>query len=178
MAELLTVQLVNGRLAQMTGLITSALLFIGPAYFANAAPLVLGGGATLDRGRHLSDGQPIFGSHKTVRGVIAGIAVGTLIGLAESLVDSRLVLAGFMISLGAVLGDLFGAFIKRRLKVEPGKAFPVLDQLDFISGSVLLGYPFFQVGLVSIILVVVVTPPIHLATNYGAYRLGIKKTRW
>ncbi len=162
----------------MTGLITTALLFIGPAYFANAAPLVLGGGASLDGGRSLADGRPIFGPHKTVRGVIAGIVVGTLIGLAESLVDPRLATAGFMIALGAVLGDLLGAFVKRRLNVEPGKAFPVLDQLDFILGSVVLGYPFFQVGLISILLVVVVTPPIHLATNYGAYRLGIKKTRW
>ncbi len=162
----------------MTGLITSALLFIGPAYFANAAPLVLGGGASLDGGRSLADGRPIFGPHKTVRGVIAGIVVGTLIGLAESLVDPRLATAGFMIALGAVLGDLLGAFVKRRLNVEPGKAFPVLDQLDFILGSVVLGYPFFQVGLISILQVVVVTPPIHLATNYGAYRLGIKKTRW
>jgi len=162
----------------MTGLITSALLFIGPAYFANAAPLVLGGGASLDGGRNLADGRPIFGPHKTVRGVIAGTVVGTLIGLAESLVDPRLATAGFMIALGAVLGDLLGAFVKRRLNVEPGKAFPVLDQLDFILGSVVLGYPFFQVGLISILLVVVVTPPIHLATNYGAYRLGIKKTRW
>ena len=162
----------------MTGLISSALLFIGPAYFANAAPLVLGGGASLDGGRSLADGRPIFGPHKTVRGVIAGIVVGTLIGLAESLVDPRLATAGFMIALGAVLGDLLGAFVKRRLNVEPGKAFPVLDQLDFILGSVVLGYPFFQVGLISILLVVVVTPPIHLATNYGAYRLGIKKTQW
>ncbi len=103
----------------MTGLITSALLFIGPAYFANAA-------ATLDGGRRLADGQPIFGSHKTVRGVIAGIVVGTLIGLGESFVDSRLVVAGFMIALGAVLGDLLGAFVKRRLKVEPGRSFPIL----------------------------------------------------
>lgn len=162
----------------MTGLITSALLFIGPAYFANAAPLVLGGGTALDGGRRLADGQPIFGSHKTVRGVVAGIIVGTLVGLVESLVDSRLAFAGFMIALGAVLGDLLGAFVKRRLKVEPGRSFPILDQLDFILGSVLLGYPLFQIGFISVLLVVVVTPPIHLATNYGAYRLGIKKTRW
>lgn len=162
----------------MTGLITSALLFIGPAYFANAAPLLLGGGRALDGGRTLSDGQPIFGSHKTIQGTIAGIVVGTLIGLGESLVDSRLAFAGFMIAVGAVLGDLFGAFVKRRLKVKPGRSFPILDQLDFILGSALFGYPFFEVGLVSILVVVVVTPPIHLATNYGAYRLGIKKTRW
>lgn len=162
----------------MVGLVTSALLFIGPSYVANAAPLLFGGGRTLDGGRKLSDGQPIFGSHKTVRGVVAGILAGSVIGLAESLVDPRLALAGFMIALGAVLGDLLGAFIKRRLSVEPGRAFPILDQLDFVIGSLLLGYAFFPIGFLSVILFVIVTPPIHLATNYGAYLLGIKKTHW
>ncbi len=162
----------------MVGLVTSAVLFIGPSYFANAAPLVFGGGRTLDGGRKLSDGQPIFGSHKTVRGVVAGVVVGTLVGLGESLVDPRLAVAGFMIALGAVLGDLLGAFIKRRLHVEPGRAFPILDQLDFILGGLVFGYFFFPIGLLAAVLVVVVTPPVHLLTNYGAFLLGIKKTRW
>src|SRR2546425_9658376 len=161
----------------MTGLIASALLFIGPAYFANAGPLVLGGGAALDGGKTLADGQPIFGPHKTVRGVIAGIVAGTLIGLAESLFDPRLLLAGFMISLGAVLGDLLGAFVKRRLKIKPGDQLPIVDQLDFVLGGLLVGWSFFQMELVSILVVVLVTPPIHLVTNFGAYLLGIKKTR-
>lgn len=132
----------------------------------------------MDGGRKLSDGKPIFGSHKTIRGVIVGILAGSIIGLAESLVDHRLAFAGFMIALGAVLGDLLGAFIKRRLSVEPGRAFPILDQLDFVLGSLLLGYAFFPIGFLSVILFVIVTPPIHLATNYGAYLLGIKKTQW
>lgn len=158
--------------------VASALLYIGPSYVANAAPLLLGGGRALDGGRKLPDGQPIFGSHKTIRGVIAGILAGTIIGLGESLIDSRLVVAGFMIALGAVLGDLLGAFIKRRLHVEPGKAFPILDQLDFVLGALIFGYYFFPIGLYSAVLFVVVTPPIHLGTNYWAYRLGIKKTQW
>ncbi|HET7404714.1 MAG TPA: CDP-2,3-bis-(O-geranylgeranyl)-sn-glycerol synthase [Candidatus Bathyarchaeia archaeon] len=162
----------------MVGVITAALLFIGPSYVANAAPLVLGGGRTLDGGRKLSDGQPIFGSHKTIRGVLAGVIAGSLVGLGESLLDSRLFVGGFMIALGAVLGDLLGAFLKRRLRVEPGRAFPILDQLDFILGSILLGYSFFPIPWISIVLVVVVTPPIHLATNYGAHLLGIKETKW
>ena len=162
----------------MVGIITAVALLIGPSYVANAAPLLLGGGRTLDGGRKLSDGQPIFGAHKTVRGVVAGVIAGTLVGLGESLVDPRLVIGGFMIALGSVLGDLLGAFIKRRLRVEPGRAFPILDQLDFILGGLLLGYTFFPISLISVVLVVVVTPPIHLGTNYGAYLLGIKKTRW
>ena len=162
----------------MLGVITTALLFIGPSYVANAAPLVFGGGIPLDRGRKLRDGRPVFGSHKTARGFLAGIIAGSLLGLAESVVDPRLAIAGFAIGLGAVLGDLLGAFVKRRLDMEEGRAFPVVDQLDFVLGGLVLSYPFFPMGLVSMLIVVLVTPPIHLGTNLGAYVLGLKKTCW
>ncbi len=163
---------------QMAGIIGTALLFIGPSYVANAAPLVLGGGRPLDRGRNFLDGRPIFGSHKTLRGLLAGIIAGSLVGLGESLVDPRLALAGFVISLGAVSGDLLGAFVKRRLSVKPGGPLPILDQLDFVLGGLLLSFPFLPMSLVSVLIVVLVTPPIHLGTNLGAYLLGIKKTYW
>lgn len=162
----------------MAGNLTAALLFIGPSYVANAAPLILGGGTPLDGGRIFKDGRPIFGSHKTVRGFLAGITAGSLVGLGESLVDPDLALAGFAISLGAVLGDLLGAFVKRRLNIKPGRPFPIIDQLDFVLGALILSFPFFPMSLVSILIIVLVTPPIHLGTNYGAYILGIKKTYW
>ena len=162
----------------MAGIIGTALLFIGPSYVANAAPLVLGGGRPLDGGRNFLDGRPIFGSHKTLRGLLAGIIAGSLVGLGESFVDPRLALAGFAISLGAVSGDLLGAFVKRRLSVKPGGPLPILDQLDFVLGGLLLSFPFLPMSLVSVLIVVLVTPPIHLGTNLGAYLLGIKKTYW
>ncbi len=162
----------------MAGTIGTALLFIGPSYVANAAPLVLGGGRPLDGGRTFRDGRPIFGSHKTLRGLIAGIVAGVLVGLGESLVDPRLAIAGLAISLGAVLGDLLGAFVKRRLNMKPGGPFPVVDQLDFVMGALVLSYPFFPMSLLSTLIVVLVTPPIHLGTNLGAYCLGLKKTYW
>ena len=172
----------NGRRKGVTnpmyGPFTAALLFIGPSYVANAAPLLLGGGTALDRGHRFVDGLPIFGPHKTVRGLFAGIIAGTIVGLTESLVDPRLAFGGFMIALGAVLGDLAGAFVKRRLKIQPGKPFPILDQLDFVLGGLALGLSFFPLAPLSILAVLLVTPPIHLGTNYGAYRLGIKKTHW
>src|SRR5213593_2526101 len=118
----------------MAGTITTALLFIGPSYVANAAPLLLGGGTPLDRGRNFVDGRPVFGSHKTVRGFLVGVLAGSLVGLGESFVDPRLALAGFMIALGSVLGDLLGAFVKRRLDLKPGSPLPVVDQLDFVLG--------------------------------------------
>ncbi len=162
----------------MAGIIGTALLFIGPSYVANAAPLVLGGGRPLDGGRNFLDGRPIFGSHKTLRGLLAGIIAGSLVGLGESFVDPRLALAGFAISLGAVSGDLLGAFVKRRLSVKPGGPLPILDQLDFVLGGLLLSFPFLPMSLVSVLIVVLVTPPIHFGTNLGAYLLGIKKTYW
>lgn len=160
------------------GIITTALLFIGPAYVANAAPLVFGGGARLDRDWKFFDGKPLFGSHKTVRGLFAGIIGGGLVGLGESLIDNRLALAGLMIAVGAVMGDLLGAFIKRRLRIQPGRSFLFLDQLDFVLGGLAIGALFLAMPLVSTLIVILVTPPIHLATNYGAYLLGIKKGRW
>jgi CDP-2,3-bis-(O-geranylgeranyl)-sn-glycerol synthase len=153
-------------------------LFIGPSYVANAAPLLLGGGTPLDGGRNFLDGERILGSHKTVRGLFAGIIAGSVIGLAESPVDNRLLLGGFMIGLGTVLGDLLGAFLKRRFRIKPGSPLPIVDQLDFVFGGLLLGQIVFPLSWPSILLVVLVTPPIHLGTNYGAYLLGIKRTRW
>ena len=83
-----------------------------------------------------------------------------------------------MIALGTVLGDLVGAFLKRRIRIKPGSPLPIVDQLDFVFGGLLLGQVFFQMNLLSILVVILVTPPIHLGTNYGAYLLGIKRTRW
>jgi CDP-2,3-bis-(O-geranylgeranyl)-sn-glycerol synthase len=154
------------------------LLFIGPSYVANAAPLLFGGGRPLDGGRNFLDGEPILGAHKTIRGFFAGILAGSFIGLIESPVDSRLLLGGFMIVLGTVLGDLLGAFLKRRARIKPGRPLPIVDQLDFVFGGLLLGQFFFPLNVWSIILVVLITPPIHLGTNYGAYLLGIKRTHW
>ena len=158
--------------------LSEALLFIGPSYVANAAPLLFGGGSPLDGGRNFVDRRPVFGSHKTVRGFFAGIIAGTIMGLGESLVDEKLLLGGFMIALGTVLGDLLGAFVKRRLKMNPGSPFPIVDQLDFVLGGLTLGSLLFPMSWTAILVVVLVTPPIHLGTNFGAYLLGIKKTYW
>lgn len=156
-----------------------ALVFIFPAYCANAVPVIFGGGSPLDGGRLLWDGKPVFGSHKTVRGFVSGLAVGTLAGFGLSLLNiDYSILLGFIVSLGALLGALAEAFFKRRLSLAPGAAFPVADQLDFIVGALLFSLfvspPSWQVAIV----VILVTPPIHLLTNLVAYRLGVKKEPW
>jgi len=163
-----------------------ALYFILPAYCANAAPVIFGGGRPIDAGRIFIDGKPILGSHKTVRGFFAGLIVGTLVGFVLQIVsplqsvlfryDASL---GFVLSLGALVGDLFDSFIKRRLGFPPGSAFPILDQLDFIVGALIFSLMVSPLPSLHIILIVlIITPPIHLVTNFLAFLLGVKSAPW
>jgi CDP-2,3-bis-(O-geranylgeranyl)-sn-glycerol synthase len=134
-----------------------------PAYLANASAMAFGGGRTIDGGRLFADGKPIFGSHKTVRGAIAGVIAGSLVGAIQG---------------EAVLGDLAGAFLKRRLSLEPGSPFPVLDQFDFLLMACLFSSPVLQLPPSSILLVFICTPAIHVVSNYFSCLLGMKEVPW
>lgn len=167
-----------------------ALFFIFPAYVANAVPVILGGGRAIDGGRKMRDGKPIFGSHKTVRGLASGILAGTLTGAAQSAVLQSGVLRdvgfpfpfnlwlGFMISMGALIGDLVHSFVKRRIGIAEGAPLPVADQLDFVVGAVLFSLFVSPPPLLTIFIIFVITLPVHLLTNLLAYVVGVKKTPW
>lgn len=160
-------------------LIAESLIYIFPAYSANAVPVVFGGGQPLDFGKTLKDSRPVFGAHKTFRGFSAGLVIGTLVGVAESLIFSKYSpLLGLLLSIGALVGDLAGAFIKRRLGLAPGALMPILDQIDFVLFallfSVLVAPPTLDMALV----IVALTIPIHVLTNFLAYLLHIKKKPW
>lgn len=158
-------------------LIGSALWFILPAYFANAAPVILGGGTPIDGGRNFTDGRRIFGDGKTVRGFVAGLAAGTIIGLLQGIAKGSLshyLPLGFLLGLGALLGDLLGSFIKRRMGIERGGAAPGLDQLGFVVIALLLASPIELPGWQAIVTLLVITPPIHLATNFIGHKLKLK----
>jgi CDP-2,3-bis-(O-geranylgeranyl)-sn-glycerol synthase len=159
--------------------VAQALIFIFPAYSANAVPVVFGGGTPLDLGRTLTDGQPIFGAHKTFRGFVAGLIIGTLVGLGESLVFSeQSALLGFVLALGALCGDLIGAFVKRRLKLAPGAFLPIVDQVDFALCAVLFSVPVSPPTMSMGLVIFVITIPIHLCTNIVAYLAHVKTKPW
>ena len=167
-------------------LIIEALKFIFPAYCANATPVLAGGGTKMDFGKNFTDGKRIFGNNKTWRGFFFGWAVGFMVGIAEGFIfgfDNYPVLFSALIPLGALLGDLTGAFIKRRLNIVPGGLLPIVDQIDFVVGAVVFALP---LALISwqglswtvIAVVLLLTPPIHLLTNFIAYKLKLKKHPW
>ena len=78
----------------------------------------------LDFGKRMQDGNPVFGAHKTIRGIAVGIATGILVGFV----------CGFPLWIGcacgvlSMLGDLCSSFVKRRRGYHSGKDIPGLDQ--------------------------------------------------
>lgn len=165
---------------EVTELIIKALLFIFPAYCANAIPVITGGGHPIDLGQKFFDGKPIFGKNKTFRGFFSGLAVGTAVGFLEIVVFNYHILFGLLLSLGALFGDLTGAFVKRRLGLSPGDMLPIVDQVDFIIGAIFfsLFIPLQSLFWELVIAVLIMTPPIHLLTNFAAYKLGLKSNPW
>ena len=165
---------------ELTRLIIEALIFIFPAYCANAVPVIAGGGLALDFRKKFWDGKPIFGKNKTFRGFFSGLAIGTAVGFVESVFFNYPIAFGLLLSLGALFGDLTAAFAKRRLGLSPGDLLPVVDQVDFVIGAILFSLPICLHTLSWELLaaVLIVTPPIHLLTNFVAYRLGLKSNPW
>jgi CDP-2,3-bis-(O-geranylgeranyl)-sn-glycerol synthase len=167
-------------------LLAQALIFIFPAYCANGTPVLAGGGTRMDFGKNFVDGKRVFGNNKTFRGFFFGWAVGVGVGFVEGFVfgfDKVPLLLSLLIPLGALLGDLTGAFIKRRLDIAPGGLLPVVDQIDFVVGAVVFSLPLALInwqGLTwaLVVAVLLITPPIHLFTNFLAYKFKLKKHPW
>ncbi len=160
-------------------LIIEALKFIFPAYCANATPVLAGGGAKMDFGKNFVDRKRIFGNNKTFRGFFFGLAIGMIVGSIEYVVFPGFpVLFIVLTPLGALLGDLTGAFLKRRIGIAPGGLLPVVDQIDFVVGALVFAIPLMIVYWQLAVTVLLITPPIHLFTNFLAYKLKLKRHPW
>jgi len=166
-----------------------------PAYTPNNFAVVFGGGKPIDLGRNFIDGRRILGNGKTIRGFIAGVFGGILVAHIQLSIEnfsgikvySALDYSLFLplitgLACGAMIGDLIGSFIKRRSGFERGQSFPFLDQLGFLA--VALFFASFSAGFTElfgmhiIIAAFIITPILHLVTNYIAYRLGLKNAPW
>lgn len=169
------------------------LLIVWPPYVANATPVVASKlfrkRTPIDLGRNFIDGRRIFGDGKTYEGFVTGLLAGFLIGELTYIIVTGVVgipwnppgpLAVFAMCVAALLGDLLGAFIKRRLGLPRGAPAPLLDQLDFLLAALLALWLIEPRVLrwVYVVIAVVITPPIHLVTNAIAYLLKLKKEPW
>jgi len=184
-------------------MLTGFWLFL-PALIPNSAAAVFGKKAKtkMDFGRTWR-GKRIFGDGKSWLGFFGGALTGIVFGLLligiSALCGDEADHWGYgplwtavgvvvCLSFGSLLGDLCGAFIKRRLGMERGQKAPILDQYDFVIGSFLLTLAFFP-GFVmdnyiegwhiaALIFVLLITFFLHRGVNIIGYLMGVKKEPW
>ena len=165
----------------------TVLWYIIPAYVANGAAVFSNGRTPLDQNVKFFDGRRLLGKGKTIRGfiyaVVAGTAVGAVLGYVEGALFARALLA-FVLSFGSMVGDSVGSFIKRRFDIKPGQAAPLLDQWDFVIFALAGHWLFVDViGIAfpnntEILAILVMTALLHVVTNMAAYKLKLKKVPW
>lgn len=138
-------------------------------------------------------GKPIFGSHKTWRGIIMGTATGIVVVWAQRILygfnffqyisfynyqEINIFFLGFLIGLGALLGDLFFSFLKRRKNIKPGDSWVPFDQIGYILGPFLLVNLFFQkINLYTWLWIAVFSFFFHFAGNRIGYWLKISDSK-
>lgn len=179
--------------------------FFLPAYFTNMASSLskkIGVlkmlGVPIDFGKKFK-GRPILGDHKTWRGAISGIIVGMLMAFTQSYLyrisfieeisffdygNSNIFLFGFLISSGAVFGDILFAFLKRRRNINPGDPWIPFDQINYVIGAFLFLALFMNslfdkiISLDIWLVVLILTFFLHILANHSGYWLGLQKNRW
>ncbi|MHC1593207.1 MAG: CDP-2,3-bis-(O-geranylgeranyl)-sn-glycerol synthase [Methermicoccaceae archaeon] len=177
-----------------------------PAYTANGSAAQLGGWGPIDKGLVMQGGSRVLGEGKTYRGLVFGTGCGVAVGIAQMVLRSPLesALLPFMdiklpafgygmwsglaiillLSFGALLGDIAASFFKRRFGLASGSPLPVVDQLDFVAGAWLLTailaplWFFVQFTPSVMVMVVLITPPLHIGANVLGYLIGKKRVPW
>jgi len=182
----------------------SVLWVLLPAYVASAlATIPRGRGPPMDFGRTWrGDGRRLLGPSKTWSGFLFGGFLALPVGLLEAylilLAPPNLQLvphfAGSvaaaipvvaLITFGAMTGDAFGSFLKRRLGRESGARTILLDQLPFVLVPIafgLLAYPSLFGSVFGnwegVFWLLVYTLGLHAFFNWVGYKAGLKKVPW
>lgn len=170
-------------LSMLEGFAAWFIKFYLPPMIANAMPVLVKGKLQIDKGAVFIDGKPVFGSNKTLEGLISGVVGSYIAGSAVGFLfeDPHLPLLSMGAGFAALLGDLAGAFIKRRLGLKPGEPLIPLDQLDFALASTAFYYVTsssqFTANPMYIVAALVLIFVLHVATNYTAYLLGLKQAK-
>ncbi|NMC51764.1 CDP-archaeol synthase [Candidatus Kuenenbacteria bacterium] len=136
-------------------------------------------------------GKRIFGGHKTIRGFIFGVSAAFLFFIFQiylyntcpainniSLINysDSSILIGFIMGLGALLGDALKSFFKRQINIPPGRPWFPFDQLDWVVGGTLLSWPFVSVSSYTIITAIGLGLLFHLLFKVIGYIFRVDKT--
>jgi len=153
-----------------------------PAYAANmAAPF-----SKFWPGPNRPISARLLGNHKTVVGFALGVAAALLVSFAQAQIawaplrvaNTAWLVTGLAQGIGAMGGDAVKSFFKRRRAIAPGASWIPADQLDFVTGAILLGWPWLRLGALEIALALAFTFVADIIVNHIAFRLGIRDTSW
>ncbi|MDX1612070.1 MAG: CDP-2,3-bis-(O-geranylgeranyl)-sn-glycerol synthase [Candidatus Thermoplasmatota archaeon] len=176
-----------------------------PAYAANVLATLVGGGPPVDGGRLWRDGKRMLGDGKTWRGLLlapvlaAVLTVGLRwlspklgLGLTDYGASPYYLLHAWAMGTGALVGDIAKSFIKRRTGRDRGAMWLGPDQYDFVIGGLLFAFlaslltaplagsnwflEAFTLGPLLVILIL--TPGLHLLVNLIGYKIGVKEVPW
>ena len=176
--------------------ILGAVYFMLPAYVANLSGLAFGGGTPVDGGKECKDGRRLIGNGVTWKGFQNGTIIGTLVGVVLGIIGTFFgdlsvltggiinlpvygsvvggLVLGFLMAFGALFGDLVGSFIKRRIGLQSGEPAPIMDQLDFVVGALVLSLLVVRISWKFFLIIAILSIVLHLGANIVAYLLGIK----
>jgi CDP-2,3-bis-(O-geranylgeranyl)-sn-glycerol synthase len=143
-----------------------------PVYLANMAPPFV----KFWHGWNPPISLRLLGSHKTVVGFAAGIAIAVAVAFIQArlqwegslLSPDHWLAAGIAAGFGAMAGDSIKSFFKRRLRIGAGQRWMPFDQLDF----------FVRLDWVDIAWICAISFVGDVLVNQLSFYLGMKETRW
>lgn len=173
-----------------------SLFFFIPAGIANSTPVFA---AKIPGLRKLEypmdfglkiDNKRILGSHKTMRGLVLAVTMGIFAGYLQGLAydkfdfiqeispnaftDTNQLFLGGMLGLGAILGDATKSFFKRRIGVQPGKAWIPFDQVDYIFGGILFSLLAIRLDVIYYLIIFILFAVLHPISTVIGYLLKLK----
>ncbi|HEX5456095.1 MAG TPA: CDP-archaeol synthase [Candidatus Saccharimonadales bacterium] len=167
-----------------------ALWFFLPAGIANVTPVIVAKvpvlselNAPVDFGFKFR-GRELLGTHKTIRGLVLGTLVGTLVFFDQTEIGARAggldytqlsIWLGALMSFGALFGDIVKSFFKRQLNVASGKSWFPFDQLDYIVGGLAFSAIIIRLEFGQYLSIFIVWFALHLISSYVGYLVKLKK---
>ncbi len=125
----------------------------------------------IDNNRTLRDGHPLFGSSKTWRGLAFSLCITTPVALLLGMTWQT----GLVIATGAMLGDLFSSFLKRRMSMPSSSMALGLDQIPEALVPLLLTMHATGLGWSQVAVLVVLFLVLELSLSRALYHLHLRK---
>jgi len=169
-----------------------------PSILANIAPILAARvpilepyDQPLDFGKTFR-GKRVFGSHKTWRGLAAGIVTATFLFWLQQLAVEHYAWAanftrqidyahlptlilGPLFAIGALGGDAIESFFKRQHGIPPGGGWFPWDQVDSVLGTILVVLPFIVLTAWQYVLIVAMMPVLHIVFTYVGHLVGLRE---